>query len=151
MFNKKISTLFDTNFNKKKIIWGAIIVITAFLILLLTNLILNNSASTNNLANWADQDKYQAVFLTNKQVFFGKLTTVTKEVMILKNVYYFPLAEGDEKNIIKKDNKKELFLLKLKDEVHSPEDEITINREHVLFVENLSNNSEVAKALHLSK
>jgi len=38
-------------------------------------------------------------------------------------------------------------LLKLGNEVHGPEDQMEINREHVVFIEKLKTDGKVAKAI----
>lgn len=55
--------------------------------------------------------KYQAVFLSNNQVYFGKLTKLNSEFFSLTNPHY--LQEGDTKE----DHK----IVRLGDEFHKPE------------------------------
>jgi hypothetical protein len=44
--------------------------------------------SRSSTAGAIDGSKYQAVFFTNGQVYFGKLSQLNGEYMSLKNVYY---------------------------------------------------------------
>jgi len=90
---------------------------------------------------------YQAVFLDNNQVYFGKLTNMASTYPVLKDIYYLrvtqrlqPPAEGGEAV-------PDINLVKLGTELHGPADEMKINREHILFIEDLKPDSEVTKAI----
>lgn len=85
-----------------------------------------------------DKDRYQAVFLTNGQVYFGKLHGFEGNRPYLTDVYYFPPSE---------DNQAEQSLVKLGSEVHRPDNQMLLNRDAILFVENLSNDSSVVRAI----
>lgn len=85
---------------------------------------------------------YQAVFLTNGQVYFGKLLDSKSEFLTLTNVYYFQTEA--EKEEMKADD---LVLVKLGDELHGPTDKMEINQEHILFIEDLADDSKVLKAI----
>lgn len=91
---------------------------------------------------------YNAVFLSNGQVYFGKLDKITKTDMVLTNVYYLqlqqPLQQGEEGS---EDQKADISLVKLGNELHGPEDEMIINRDSVLFTEKLRGDSKVVEAI----
>lgn len=46
-----------------------------------------------------------------------------------------------------KDQKQELALIKLGDELHGPEDEIKINRDNILYIETLKEDGKVVQAI----
>jgi hypothetical protein len=99
-------------------------------------------------ASVADASRYQAVFLTNGQAYFGKASNVSGQYIRLENVYYLvinrPLqnqSEGEEQ----KDGPK-YTLMKLGQELHGP-DSMSINRDQVLFIENLKEDSKVMAAI----
>lgn len=91
--------------------------------------------------------QYQAVFLTNGQVYFGKLTDAIGPTYTLKNVYYVqsnPQAAGTASP----SPAPQLSLVQLGGEVHGPEDEMQIVADQVLFWENLKNDSKVVEVIN---
>lgn len=102
------------------------------------------------------RDKYQAVFLTNGQVYFGKLAGASGDSMQLTNVYYLQVqqdvqgATGEQAQAetdANKNDQSQVSLAKLGSELHGPEDAMQINREQVLFWENLTDDSKVVTAI----
>ena len=103
-----------------------------------------------------DQTKYQAVFLTNGQVYFGKVGFHDGSYVELSDIYYLQVkpvlqqSEGDNNNDNRSQNqeqKTELSLVKLGNELHGPEDRMMINKDQVVFVEDLKNDSKVTDAI----
>ncbi|MBI5369638.1 hypothetical protein HZA85_00370 [Candidatus Uhrbacteria bacterium] len=86
-------------------------------------------------------ESYQAVFLDNGQVYFGRLTTQKDGFDTLTEVFY--LQTGS----VELDQQGNLQLTKLGNEAHGPKDEMKINREHILFIENMKDDSKVASAI----
>jgi len=110
--------------------------------------------STSGLS-FAD-DSYQAVFLSNNQVYFGKVEELDKNHVRLTNIYYLILrrplqeqtpAEGEATEPARP----EYTLVKLGNELHGPKDEMIINRDQVLFVEDLKADSRVVTAINNSR
>ncbi len=97
---------------------------------------------------------YQAVFLSNGQVYFGKVSKVNRTYVELSDIYYLqlrkplqaqePPAEGET------EAQSKLTLIKLGNELHGPKDMI-LNQKHVLFVENLKDDSKVVEAINQHK
>ena len=102
-----------------------------------------------------DQGKYQAVFFTNGQVYFGKLSQVNGDYMKLKDIYYLQTKNSTENNADNpqdvSSDKSDVQLIKLGNEVHGPEDEMMISRDQVLFFENLKADGKVAQTIAGSK
>src|ERR1035437_9156082 len=72
-------------------------------------------------------DSYQAVFLTNNQVYFGKLTELDSKYPVLTNVYYIQaFAAQDLSNAAKAGG--QLQLVKLGSEIHQPQNVMYLNR-----------------------
>lgn len=95
-------------------------------------------------------NKYQAVFLnggaTSGSVayttYFGHITTLNDKYVVLKDVYYLTTATDS------KGNATQPQLTKLGcQQLHSPYDEMVINRNQVAFWENLQDNGKVAQAI----
>lgn len=97
---------------------------------------------------------YQAVFLTNGQVYFGKITRTTNKEIILDNVYYLQSNEdlqqenAEQKASTANTNTATTFsLVKLGGEIHGPLDRMYITRSNVLFTEDLQENSRVVQTI----
>lgn len=94
-------------------------------------------------------DRYQAVFLDNGQVFFGKLKNVDGEYLVLEEAYYTKKADvpedaTDEQKAAIEAN---VSLAKVGSEVYGPETTMSIRAEQVLFWQNLQADSKVANAI----
>ena len=98
-------------------------------------------------------DRYQAIFLNNGQVFFGKLKNVDGEYMVLEGAYYTKKADvpanatAEQKAAIEAN----VSLAKVGNEVYGPETTMSIRAEQVLFWQNLKADSKVAKAIEADK
>lgn len=112
------------------------------------------SQSADNLK--IDQGKYQAVFLTNGQVYFGKISAHQGNYVELDDIFYLQvkpvLQQGDNTNSNNNTNaqaqKTELSLVKLGNELHGPLDRMMINRDQIVFIEDLKDDSKVTDAIH---
>lgn len=117
---------------------GVLLVINLVLvaILLLTKIAGSNFRGFNKIA---DSKTYQAVFLDNDQIYFGRLKNVTSNsnYLLLTDVYYVKVGNGSVGQLVK--------LGQI--EPHRPTNEMIINREHVLFWENLSSDSPVVQTI----
>jgi len=96
-----------------------------------------------------DKD-YQAVFLSNGQVYFGKVEKNNKAEVVLEDIYYLQVTrplqqtqEGQEQA----NPQGELSLVKLGNELHGPTDAMHINRDQILFIEDLKDDSNVFQAI----
>lgn len=97
---------------------------------------------------YIDDEKYQAVFLTNGQVYFGKVKDINGKYVDLQNIYYLNSQQQPETTDKDKAAQPTSFsLVKLGCELHGPVDQMVINREQVSFWENLTTEGKVAKAI----
>jgi hypothetical protein len=98
-----------------------------------------------------DSSKYQAVFFTNGQVYFGKLHQFNHEQLKLTDIYYLQTQTGsgtDSKNPQQtSSDQSNVQLIKLGNEIHGPEDEMIISKDQVLFYENLKPDGKVAQSI----
>jgi len=88
--------------------------------------------------------EYQAVFLTNGQVYFGHLD-MSMEFYELTDIYY--LQVNQDLQIAEDGTKPDLSLIKLGEELHGPTDRMLINKDQVLFIEDIADDSKVMKAI----
>jgi hypothetical protein len=89
---------------------------------------------------------YQAVFLSNGQVYFGKVSSTTSSDLVLEDIYYLQV-EGQIQPEQQGTQQPKLSLVKLGNELHGPQDKMIINRDHVLFWENLKDDGKVVSAI----
>ena len=104
---------------------------------------LSGPAGLSGLFGAPGGDAYQAVFLTNNQVYFGKLADQDKAYVKLTDIFYLqvsqPLQPSEPANNVN--------LIKLGAELHGPADSMAINRDHILFIEDLRTDSQVVQAI----
>lgn len=98
--------------------------------------------------------EWQAVFLSNGQVYFGKVKAVGNKTITLADIYYLqvvtkPLQRTQEGSTAaaSAQTQQELTLIKLGNEIHGPTDHMVINRDQVLLTEVLKNDSRVVQAI----
>ncbi|MCA9325048.1 hypothetical protein KDA23_03210 [Candidatus Saccharibacteria bacterium] len=138
------------SFKKPLIFGGAAVVGVVVLVSLVWALIAGLSGNSNGI----DSKKYQAVFFTNGQVYFGKLQQVNDEYMKLTDIYYLQTQSSnteDSKNPQETSSEGSPTLIKLGSEIHGPEDEMIISKEQVLFYENLKTDGKVAQSIEKYK
>lgn len=109
--------------------------------------------SVSNMSAQAvvDSGKYQAVFLSNGQVYFGKVSGENSDYVSLRDVHYLMLKkplqnQQQEDGQNQEQTKPEYSIVKLGKELHGPTS-MSINREHILFIENLADDSKVVGAI----
>jgi hypothetical protein len=94
--------------------------------------------------------QYQAVFLTNGQVYFGKLHNLGSAYITLEDVYYIQANPQQSQNTqggASASPQPNLTLVKLGDELHGPERQMQIASNQVIFWENLKGDSKVVDAI----
>lgn len=102
-----------------------------------------------------DRNNYQAVFLSNGQVYFGKLHGYGTGQPYMDDVYYFQAGGAGQTNEADAEkpeqNNDTQTLVKLGDEIHKPEDKLLLNPDAILFIENISAEGSVVKAIEENK
>lgn len=94
---------------------------------------------------YVDTSLYQAVFLNNGQVYFGKVDALNSRYIDLSDVYYLTQAQATAANA---QASSDYTLVKLGcQQIHYPEDQMLISRDQVTFWENLSKDGKVAKSI----
>lgn len=105
-------------------------------------------ASSVRSMPFVDSSKYQAVFFTNGQVYFGKLKAARGDYLELTDVFYMrPSAQGSDPETLNQavEGQNNIPMIKLGEEVHAPEDRMVIAKEQVWFYENIKPDGDVAK------
>lgn len=95
---------------------------------------------------YVDDSKLQAVFLNGGQVYFGDINNLNGKYLSMSNIYYLRVNQQVQPNQ-SSSNANDVSLVKLGCELHGPQDNMVINREQVIFWENLKDDGQVAKAV----
>ena len=109
----------------------------------------NRGVSTLTAGSAIKSKQYQALFLTNGQVYFGKVANIDSSYVKLTDIYYLQVQQTvqPKDNAANNTNNQQVSLAKLGGELHGPEDVMYVSRQQVLFWENLKNDGKVAKAI----
>lgn len=101
-----------------------------------------------NESKYIADSKYQAVFLENGQVYFGKITSLNAKYLNLQSVFYLNSQNSTSSTDKKEDASTNQFtLVKLGCELHGPYDQMVVNRDQVTFWENLKDDGQVVKTI----
>lgn len=103
----------------------------------------SNSSSMRDVKT----NQYQAVFLSNNQVYFGKIASINSDQIVLKDIYYLQVQQGVQPEEKAAQDNQQLSLAKLGGELHGPEDTMFINSKQILFWENLKDDGKVVQAI----
>ena len=85
-----------------------------------------------SMADVIDRSLYQAVFLTNGSTYFGKLQEQGSDWFILSDVFYLSVSDQSGTQLIKRGS-----------EPQGPKEPMLINRQQVLFIENMRDDSDI--------
>ena len=84
--------------------------------------------------------QYQAVFLTNGQIYFGRYYDRLGAFAKIEDVYYFQDATGTDQ-----DASQETRIVRRGHELHDPATRMLVPKTAILFVEDLSEASAIAQ------
>ena|SRR3989338_7827997 len=98
---------------------------------------------------------YQSVFLTNGQVYFGKISKSGQWIK-LSDVYYLQITDplqpaGNQGDSVIPKKEQSIQLVKLGSELHGPADVMYIEKDKILFWENMKDDSKVLQAIKQNK
>lgn len=119
---------------------------TVLLVALVWFVVLGGNAGE---AKYINKKQMQAVFLNGGQVYFGNINDLNGKYLNMKNIYYLRVNQQVQPNQenSQQQNANDISLVKLGCELHGPQDSMVINREQVIFWENLKDDGQVAKAV----
>lgn len=141
--------------NKKSKLWLIIVAAVVVIGLVAAGIwwALDNRGDSSESA--INQDAYQAVFLTNGQVYFGKLQSTEGKYATMQDIFYLqveqavqPSTENPADAVDPADAENNVQLIKLGNELHGPEDEMHIRSDQILFWENLKSDSKITEAIN---
>jgi len=130
-----------------KVVYVAFMAAIAILIiaLLLSVVLSKDKGSKEN--GFVNHKKFQAVFLNGGQVYFGKITELNSQYYRMSNIYYLRVNQQVQPNQTNNNSANDISLVKLGCELHGPDDSMVINRDQVIFWENLKDDGQVANAV----
>jgi hypothetical protein len=92
-----------------------------------------------------DHNRYQAVFLEDGKIFFGKLENLDGPYITLNNAYQARSTEADKDNTT---NSSYVRLARLADDTaYSPDGSISIQSSKILYWQNLKTDSKVSQLI----
>ena len=112
-----------------------------------------SESSDTTVTEQGTNSGYQAVFLSNGQVYFGKLSGMTASYATLTDIYYLQVTtpptptNASQLNQQQAPQEQKLSLVKLGQELHGPVDEMKINRDQILFYEDMKEEGKVMQAI----
>ena len=136
--------------SKKKTILAVFVLAIIAVVLLLGYYLWQNGGTNWKLPSILTKTPYQAIFLTNGQVYFGRASNLNANYVILNDVYYLQVSQVLQPVQGKKEPQPQqsVNLAKLGiTELHKPKDEMRINRAQIIFIEDLADDSQVIKAI----
>ncbi|MBA7560118.1 hypothetical protein ES695_11890 [Candidatus Atribacteria bacterium 1244-E10-H5-B2] len=101
-----------------------------------------DGAARNTIQLLKYRDSYQVVFLTNGQAYFGNITEITNEYILLKDPYSIKVQQKqtDEEGQTKES---EIKLLSIEDEFYKPKGYMLIEKSVINFIEELKDSSQI--------
>lgn len=132
--------------NRNKIILYALYAIVVVLIVYVVYTTKGFGIWKNKQEGVIKTGNYQAVFLSNGQVYFGQFENMNSKTPILSDIYYLQVQQVQPKDDSAKQNQK-VTLIKLGNELHGPVDKMYINRDQILFWEDLKEDGKVLQAI----
>ena len=129
-----------------------VVSVVVVILLVIACMLLWQSKASNSDTTSVDKNKFQAVFLTNGQVYFGHLASLKGEYIELTDIYYLQVQQSvqpstDNKQQEQTADDSKVSLTKLGSELHGPTDKMNIAKDQVLFWEDLKDDSSVVKAI----
>jgi hypothetical protein len=145
----------DWNGRAVRIEWFVFTSLVALVLLIAIGWLIFSGAPSTGESKEINTSKYQAVFLnggaTSGSVayttYFGHVTKMNSSYLILKDVYYLTTASTTDQSQSANPQLTKLGCQQL----HSPFDEMVINRNQVAFWENLQDSGKVVQAINTFK
>lgn len=93
------------------------------------------------------EDRYQAVFMANGQVYFGHLHTLSRSYLRLTDVYYLQQQDLTPSDDGGGAAEPQFSVIRLGEEIHQPEQQLILNKDQILYWQNLQQNSRIIEAI----
>lgn len=126
---------------------GAVVLLFCITVLIAAVVALLAVGGSPNQSKYIKSDKYQAVFLTNGQVYFGHIKNINSDFINLSNIYYLQSSGSNSSTASPTTANNNVTLIKLGCELHQPYDQMLINTSQVSFWENIQSDGQVGKGI----
>jgi len=145
----------DWNGRAVRIEWFVFTSLVALVLLIAIGWLIFSNGATNGESKQLKTDRYQAVFLNGGATsgavayttYFGHITKMTSGYVVLQDVYYLTTSSTGTNQAQANPQLTKLGCQQL----HSPDDEMVINRNQVAFWENLQDKGKVVQAIKTFK
>jgi len=137
------STAKTNNYGKAVLIFSILIFI---LIIIFVGVSLwQNGTIRNTVQLFKYSNSYQVIFLTSGQAYFGNITEITDEYVIMENPFSIKVQQkqtGDESQ-----TQSEIKLLSIEDEFYKPENYMLFEKSGILHIEELNDSSQIIEII----
>lgn len=130
------------------------LLIVGGIFLILAGLFVSWLFSRSDSATTIDNGRYQAVYLVDNNVYFGKVEILSNGYLKLKDVFYVQATSSaansdtqDPKDVPADQATTDIKLIKPGSELHAPDDVMIINKDQVLYIQNLKTDGKVSDAI----
>ncbi len=104
-------------------------------------------ASPGTESKQINTKEYQAVFLANGQLYFGKIGDLNSKYLVLRNVFYIENPSGTSSTTQTQSASYTLHKLGTT-ELYQPEDAMVVNRDTVTYWVNMKDSSQVVTKIN---
>ncbi|MGI8967916.1 MAG: hypothetical protein ACR2GA_02280 [Chloroflexota bacterium] len=104
----------------------------------------SSTLAPSTLVSNIDTSRFQAVFLSSNEVYFGRLGCGEDAFCTLRDVHRLTVLPSAHPG-----QPVQRLLVRVTKDIHSPLDLMVINRSQILYVENLNPNGKVGRFLQL--
>lgn len=105
----------------------------------------SDDSDGNAFAGRVDEDRYQAVILSNDKVYFGRISDASSTFFALDDAFFLRETREDENAAPQR------ALLPVNAELHAPENRMLIRKDEVVLIENLAEDSPVLTEIQRQK
>lgn len=137
--------------SKKRVIIPVVALIVVLLLAATGWALISKMKQSTIGATAIDTSKFQVVMLSNGQSYFGKLERLNNEYLKLDNVYFLQNQQetNDEGTTAPKASTENsnYKLIRLSDDIHTPEDTIVVSNAQVIYYENLKSDGKISQLI----
>jgi hypothetical protein len=105
----------------------------------------SDDSDGNPFGGRVDEDRYQAVILSNDKVYFGRISDASSAFFALDDAFFLRETREDENAAPQR------ALLPVNAELHAPENRMLIRKDEVVLIENLAEDSPVLTEIQRQK
>ncbi len=121
-------------------VFNGLMLIGIALLIAVVAIAISRTGKDSTELKYVSSSKYQAVFLSNGQVYFGHVTALNNNYLRMSDIYYLTQSSDTASS--------NYNLVKLGcQQIHDPYDAMVINRSQVTFWENIQDDGKVVTSI----